>query len=311
VRQVDNSLLKTYLNLSKLRKPASFANWLYHIAEGTALDAARRKKRELPLFAAQKLAPAPRREEGAGESDLARQVRNALATLTEPSRLAVILHYVNGYSHAEVADFLGVSPGAVKTRLCRARGRLRREMVGMVERRLKEERPFFRFTARDGRGQLVEGTSIAESEQELVRRLGEHGYFVQKVARMGSRESARAKRAALQARQEAMVRVTTVILEQAFNHKATRIRIALHPPRKPRQVRVLYTIGAKEHDVMTLPLYVWPPLREELARRAGLEPRPQAKRQTGQMTFRFERKRHDLGLVFTPTRISIEPAPPP
>jgi len=56
-----------------------------------------------------------------------------LARLRGPERLALTLHYINGYSQAEIGTFLGVGAGTVKGRLARARRRLREEVMQMVE----------------------------------------------------------------------------------------------------------------------------------------------------------------------------------
>ncbi|HLT09452.1 MAG TPA: RNA polymerase sigma factor, partial [Micromonosporaceae bacterium] len=48
----------------------------------------------------------------------------ALATLPENQRRAVVLHYLAGLSVQEIADQSGMSPGTVKSWLHRARGSL-------------------------------------------------------------------------------------------------------------------------------------------------------------------------------------------
>ena len=52
------------------------------------------------------------------------EIEAALRTLPEPSRTAVLLD-VDGFSEAEVALVLGCAVGTVKSRLSRARARLR------------------------------------------------------------------------------------------------------------------------------------------------------------------------------------------
>jgi RNA polymerase sigma-70 factor (ECF subfamily) len=133
----QEAFLRAYVKLSELRKPESFASWLYHIADLTALGVARRARREEPLPPDEILPEAPRAPDAA-VSDLAEQVHEALATLDEPTRLAVVLHYIDGYSHAEVADFLGTTAGAVRTRVSRAKSRLREEIMSEAGRALKE-----------------------------------------------------------------------------------------------------------------------------------------------------------------------------
>jgi len=124
----QEAFVKAYANLPKLRKRDSFASWLYHIADFTALQAARRSRHEVQM-PTNDMPSGPAVHSSVEGADLAQQVREALATLDEPTRLAVILHYVNGYSHAEVAGFLGTTPGAIRTRVSRARSRLREEMT--------------------------------------------------------------------------------------------------------------------------------------------------------------------------------------
>jgi len=177
---VQEAFVKAYLGLGGLRDPSAFGPWLYRIADGTAVDAARKPRREEPLSGAE---VAPDRSH---EAEAAREVREMIARLSEPARLAVVLHYVNGYSHAEVARFLGTTPEAVKMRLSRARGKLREEMAEMAGERIRRAaRPAkpqaFEYIARAADGKVISGRAEATSERELVRGLRVKGYFVQKV----------------------------------------------------------------------------------------------------------------------------------
>jgi len=61
----------------------------------------------------------------AARTELAIHLERALAALPEDQRLAVILADVQGYGHDEVAQIMGVAGGTVKSRLSRARARLR------------------------------------------------------------------------------------------------------------------------------------------------------------------------------------------
>jgi bifunctional DNase/RNase len=56
-------------------------------------------------------------------------VRESIALLPSSEREVVALHYVDGLSCEEVGALLGVSPGAVRVRLHRARARLRNELA--------------------------------------------------------------------------------------------------------------------------------------------------------------------------------------
>jgi len=52
-------------------------------------------------------------------------LREALAELPERRRVAVVLFDVEGYSHAEIAEILGVAEGTVRSEVFHARRRLR------------------------------------------------------------------------------------------------------------------------------------------------------------------------------------------
>ncbi len=63
--------------------------------------------------------------------DLGRRIRLAIADLPVSQRTAVALFYLADLSHAEIAALLGIETGAVKTRLHKARGRLRRALLDL------------------------------------------------------------------------------------------------------------------------------------------------------------------------------------
>jgi RNA polymerase sigma-70 factor (ECF subfamily) len=140
----QEALIKAYQDLPTLREPSKFGNWLFRITV-TAAAAYRRKS---PYMLSLDLMPDRISDHAAWmeRAEKARQVREALDVLPEADRLAVILHYVDGYSHEEIGDMLDSSVSAVKSRIYRARRRLREEMLEMVESNLKSELPKVEFT---------------------------------------------------------------------------------------------------------------------------------------------------------------------
>jgi RNA polymerase sigma-70 factor (ECF subfamily) len=57
-------------------------------------------------------------------------LRRALATLSEDYREPLLLQVIGGYSCEEIAEIMGLQPGAVMTRLSRARQKLRPKLEG-------------------------------------------------------------------------------------------------------------------------------------------------------------------------------------
>jgi RNA polymerase sigma-70 factor (ECF subfamily) len=102
---------------------AGVASWLFAIAANACRDRRRRDRRAavVPLEAA----PEPRDRSESVEAVIAstqrrRAVREALAELSEEQREALVLARYHGMPYAEIARTLGISVGAVKTRIFRA-----------------------------------------------------------------------------------------------------------------------------------------------------------------------------------------------
>jgi len=127
----QEAFVRAYERLAQLREPGRFPNWLRTITTNTHRSSARRRRP--PADAS---APRVARD----PSDLALAVNDALAGLREPDRLALTLHYIDGYTHAEIGEFVGHSADVVKTRLARARARLRTEVTQTVGDAFSRER---------------------------------------------------------------------------------------------------------------------------------------------------------------------------
>jgi hypothetical protein len=104
-------------------------------------------------------------------------VRQALDSLPESERMAVLLFHVGQYSRGEVATFLGVSEVAVKKRLASGRARLRERLLAMLEDDLRQDRPsntpdfaarVLAFTKLFS-ALVSQGTSLIRSLGELAR----------------------------------------------------------------------------------------------------------------------------------------------
>jgi RNA polymerase sigma factor (sigma-70 family) len=122
----QEALLAAHATLACLRDPERFGAWLAAIAANRAKMRLRSRRAgwtSLDELAGGVVAPSPE------PADADEPVREALEALTAPQREAVLLHYIEGLSTAEIAARRGESPGAVRVRLHRARGRLRCSLV--------------------------------------------------------------------------------------------------------------------------------------------------------------------------------------
>jgi len=133
---VQEAFLRAWQELPKLKEAARFAGWLMQIVRNAAIDLRRRIKPtvEFPEWEAAKPDVDPVAISLAAES--AERVKEALDTLDETTRAAVMLRYYEGLPAKEIAVLLEMSPAAVDMRLSRARGQLREQLADMVDAEL-------------------------------------------------------------------------------------------------------------------------------------------------------------------------------
>lgn len=133
---LQTTFIKACEALPRFDGTSSLGTWIYRIATNEGLMLLRRQRPQLDLeIVADSLQPdelpqqfehwSPDPVRAALNGELRTQIEQAIANLPEPLRVVVILRDVEDLSTEETAEQLGISPGAVKVRLHRARLRLR------------------------------------------------------------------------------------------------------------------------------------------------------------------------------------------
>jgi RNA polymerase sigma factor (sigma-70 family) len=143
--------LQAYRGLRTLRRWESLAFWLYRIAYARCTDLLRiRSKRADRDFIEDQdpqVIDAPSldsyRRDQQDES-----LQGALDSLPDAYREVLVLHYFGGMTIKDMANALGVSPGAIGMRLSRARAQLREEMIAMMDTTFEGQRLPTGFTFR-------------------------------------------------------------------------------------------------------------------------------------------------------------------
>jgi len=123
---VQESLAEVYATIGTLREPAAFVSWLALVVRKQA-DRHRRRQRPTVLLdlALEHLPTATDPATAAERGERIDSVRRALALATDADRSLLGLRYYADWSDAQLAELLGISPGAVRKRLYDARRRLR------------------------------------------------------------------------------------------------------------------------------------------------------------------------------------------
>src|SRR2546422_10029922 len=109
--------------LRRYEERGSFDGWLKRVTARVALMRLRsgKRRREVALEATVPTADPPPDPESTA-------LQTAVNALPDPLRVVIALKQIEGYSHREVAELLGISVGASRVRLARALRRLRKTL---------------------------------------------------------------------------------------------------------------------------------------------------------------------------------------
>ncbi len=131
----QNAFISAYKNIRRFRG-GSFKAWLMRIVTNACYDELRRRKRRPqtslealyvleedanPSFTAKTETPEGHVQRG----ELRDAIQHCLSALPDDQRMTAVLCDVQGYSYQEITGMMNVSLGTVKSRLSRARAKLR------------------------------------------------------------------------------------------------------------------------------------------------------------------------------------------
>ena len=128
----QEAMIRIWRALDSYRGDCAFESWVYRIAANCCMDWLRKKKRD------RSVSMEPMREQGFDPADTSpgtedqvvakderRRLREAIALLPEDQREALVLTQLERVSYEEAARMLDVSEGTLKSRVNRAKARLK------------------------------------------------------------------------------------------------------------------------------------------------------------------------------------------
>lgn len=129
----QDTFVKVFARLADFRGDSKLGTWIGSITISVSLGGLRQLKtrasRELPLDdELPQAAPERPRLDG----DLRQKLASAIDGLADGYRSVFVLHDVEGYTHEEIAQMLGVTTGTSKAQLHRARGKLREALAAFA-----------------------------------------------------------------------------------------------------------------------------------------------------------------------------------
>ena len=129
----QDTFIKAYRHIDSLTDVSSTRSWIYRIATNTAIDDMRRRKHMARMdddeHHAERPDTAPGPEAQVMGVVLDERIQRAMLLLRPNHRQCLILSDVEDMSAHQIGEVMGLSYGAVRTLLCRARGEMRRHLA--------------------------------------------------------------------------------------------------------------------------------------------------------------------------------------
>lgn len=129
---LQEGFVKVYKNISKFRREGSFEGWIRRIFVNTAIEQFRKKVKLYNVTEVQENTIQDK-ELDVLDTLAVKDIVNIVNELSPGYKAVFNMHVIEGYSHKEIADLLGINEGTSKSQLARAKGVLKK----LVEARLK------------------------------------------------------------------------------------------------------------------------------------------------------------------------------
>ena len=124
--------IQIFRALPSFRGDAQFGTWAHRIAVNRTLNALRRHRR-LAALEVDVEDDSASVEPEADRAMLAASIEHAAARLAPGARTVFLLHDVEGYTHEEIAEQLGITSGGSKSQLFKARAKLRVMLAHLID----------------------------------------------------------------------------------------------------------------------------------------------------------------------------------
>lgn len=132
---VQETYIVSYKRRMSLRDTQKFKFWIRRIAVNLAIDKYRKKKREILMeegkifYLKDQLLPVDTTVKTVEEKEQHRYLMEKIYDLKEEYREVIELYYFNELSYREIGERLDINLAAVKSRLYRAKGKLRQHIM--------------------------------------------------------------------------------------------------------------------------------------------------------------------------------------
>ena len=126
---LQETFIAVFRRIETWRGEGSLKSWLYRIAIRFGLRAKRRRPFTLDFNDPEEATPPSAYDPPPAETDFRSAVDREIQRLPARSRMVFVMHTVEGMTHPEIADALGVDEGTSKSQLHYARSLLKRRLA--------------------------------------------------------------------------------------------------------------------------------------------------------------------------------------
>jgi RNA polymerase sigma-70 factor, ECF subfamily len=130
--------IQIFRALPQYRGDSQFGTWAHRIAVNRTLNALR-KTRRLAKIETEVEEDSAMVEQDPERSLMMATIENAAARLSPGARAVFLLHDVEGYTHEEIAERLGITSGGSKSQLFKARAKLRTLLAHLVDTPVRKD----------------------------------------------------------------------------------------------------------------------------------------------------------------------------
>ncbi len=126
---LQEGFIKIFRNLHRFRAEGSFEGWIRRVFVNTAIEHYRKKSAQLSSVSEKEENTIEDTDITALDSLAEQDILNLIQELSPGYKTVFNLYVVEGYSHKEIGEMLGISEGTSKSQLARAKAILQKKVA--------------------------------------------------------------------------------------------------------------------------------------------------------------------------------------
>jgi len=126
---LQEGFIKVYRNLHHFRAEGSFEGWIRRVFVNTSIEHFRKKSTKLAMVTEKEEGTIEDTDITALDNLAEKDIIKIVQELSPGYRTVFNLYVVEGYSHKEIGDMLGISEGTSKSQLARAKSVLQKKIA--------------------------------------------------------------------------------------------------------------------------------------------------------------------------------------